>query len=805
MVMGKKKAFMIGNAHLDPAWVWSWQEGSCETKATIRSALDRMKEFPDFKFVCSSASVYQWVQDFDPDMFEELKVRVQEGRFIIVGGWNVQPDCNLPSGEHFARMSLYSQRYFKETFGKTALVGYNVDSFGHNAMMPQILRKSGMKYYVYMRPMDYEKSMKENVFTWEAPDGSRVTAFRIYEAYCKRFNTIEELETYLDNCSEFYHGTEFMGYYGVGNHGGGPTIKNIRLIEEYNKKDDGRYELSMADPVEFFQKYEAENELLVVKDELQHHASGCYSAVSEVKTLLRKGDTKLTAAERFSVMAEVLTGKKYDTEKVKAAWENLNFLAFHDIMGGCCVKSAYDDSLYMGYEAISLAEKQKNSALQTLSWKIDTSNKAYGLPIIVFNPHAYEVEETIMVNNHVTAIKDLNGNALPFENVISEALTVFERDNAIFRANVPALGYAVYYYQPSDAFNKAFRSQGDYAERAKLCADIVLENDILKILFNEKGNVSSIFDKRSNQEVLTEESRAVIIDENEHDTWSHGKNHFDKEIDEFKCLQVEKLESNAIRETVKVCSSYGKSELTQYYTLHAGEDFVRVKVKLNWNEKHKMLKFVFPVKANKPTSLYEIPFGFLERPCNGEEEPALTWAMLGDTDIGLAVLNDSKYSYSANGNELALTGIRSPIYCDHGLKRSTESNYTDQGICEFSYALMPATTQDVARITKRALQLNTPLTAIMENHHNGCLPISYQGIAISQENIVLSAFKKAEDGEGYVLRAYECAGKAVSCEIDCKTLGVYTVDFTPYEAKTLRIQNGKIKEVLFTEYDLSES
>ncbi len=151
-----------------------------------------------------------------------------------------------------------------------------------------------------------------------------------------------------------------------------------------------------------------------------------------------------------------------------------------------------------------------------------------------------------------------------------------------------------------------------------------------------------------------------------------------------------------------------------------------------------------------------------------------------------------------------MTGIRSPIYCDHGLKRSTESNYTDQGICEFSYALMPATTQDVARITKRALQLNTPLTAIMENHHNGCLPISYQGIAISQENIVLSAFKKAEDGEGYVLRAYECAGKAVSCEIDCKKLGVYTVDFTPYEAKTLRIQNGKIKEVLFTEYDLSE-
>ena len=802
--MQRKKAFMIGNAHLDPAWVWSWQEGSCETKATIRSALDRMREFPDFKFVCSSASVYQWVQDFDADMFEELKTCVKEGRFIIVGGWNVQPDCNLPSGEHFARMSLYSQRYFKETFGKTSLVGYNVDSFGHNAMMPQILQKSGMKYYVYMRPMDYEKTMPANVFTWESPDDSKVTAFRIYEAYCKRFNTLEELETYLDNCSNFYNGTDFMGYYGVGNHGGGPTIKNIQLIEEYNKKTDRKYDLKMANPVEFFEKIEAENELPVVKDELQHHASGCYSAVSEVKTLLRKGSTKLSSAENYSVLTEILTGKPYDTDKMKVGWENLNFLAFHDILGGCCVKSVYDDSLYMGYEAISIAEKQKNSALQTLSWKIDTTNKEHGLPIIVFNPHAFDVEETVMINNHVTAVKDANGNELPFENAVSEALTVFERDNAIFRAKVPALGYAVYYYEPSDEFNKVFRSKGDYSQRAKLCQDICLENDILKVAFDDKGNVSSIFDKRTGREVLEKPSRSIIIDENEHDTWSHGKNHFNKEIGEFELISIEKLESNVIRETVKVCLSYGKSELTQYYTLHKGESFVRVKAKLNWNEKHKMLKFAFPIKTDAPTSLYEIPFGTLERPCNGEEEPALNWAMVGDNGNGLAVLNDSKYSYSANGNEIALTGIRSPIYCDHGLKRSTESNYTDQGICEFTYALMPATTKDVASVTKRALQLNTPLTAIMENHHNGTLPTTYQGIAINQENIVLSAFKKAEDGDGFVIRAYECAGKAVSCEINCMKLGCFSVDFTPFEAKTLRIQNGKIKEVLFTEYDLND-
>ena len=153
----------------------------------------------------------------------------------------------------------------------TAQVGYNVDSFGHNAMMPQILKKIGMDYYVYMRPMEYEKSMKDNVFTWEAPDGSQVTAFRINEAYCKRFNQIEELETYLDNCSQFYGGTEFMGYYGVGNHGGGPTIRNIQLIKEYNEKIDGKYELVMADPVDFFEKYKNEHTMSVLNDITAYH------------------------------------------------------------------------------------------------------------------------------------------------------------------------------------------------------------------------------------------------------------------------------------------------------------------------------------------------------------------------------------------------------------------------------------------------------------------------------------------------------------------------------------------------------
>lgn len=795
--MKKQEIFMIGNAHLDPAWVWSWQEGSCEAKATIRSALDRMNEFPDFKFVCSSSSVYQWIEDFDPAMFEEMKKRIAEGRFIIVGGWKVQPDCNLPSGENFARNSLYSQRYFFEKFGKTAQVGYNVDSFGHNAMMPQILRKSGMKYYVYMRPMEWEKSMKNNIFTWEAPDGSQVTAFRINEMYCKNFNTMEELENYLADCSKFYGGTEFMGYYGVGNHGGGPTIKNIQLINEYNAKEDAPFRLNMADPVAFFEKYKKENELPVLKEELQHHASGCYSAVSEIKKVLRKGETKLTAAEKFSVLADLLIGKAYDRKEMQKGWENLNFLTFHDILGGCCVKSAYDDSLYMGYESVSIAEKQKNSALQSLSWKIDTTDKTHGLPIVLFNSHSFDVEEVIEINANAASLKDVNGNDVPFVNVPSEPAPVFERDNAIFKAKVPAMGYAVYYYQPSVYFNQIITSD---AYKGKASDPLALENEYLKVEFAENGNVKSVFDKKTGRETLCGETQSVVIDETEHDTWSHGRNYFDKAIGEFVAQKVEKIESNEIREIIKVTSVYGASTLVQYYTLNVGEEFVRVRAKLNWNEKHKMLKLAFPVACDAPTSLYEIPFGTVERPCNGEEESALMWAMVGDKTSGLAILNDCKYSYSAKDNVLSLTAIRSPIYCDHGRVRNEESNYTDQGLHEFAYAILPATTEEKSKIFQKALILNTSLGVVLENHHAGTLPLTYKGMSVSADNVTVSAVKRSEDGTGYVVRAYECDGKATRATISVNGLSALETQFSPYEVKTFFCKDGVWEEVLFTEY-----
>ena len=227
--INEKKLYMIGNAHLDPVWLWNWQEGFQEVKATFQSALDRMDEDEEFVFTCSAAAYYEWVEKNNPEMFEKIRRRVQEGRWEIVGGWYIQPDCNIPGGEGFVRQGLYSQRYFLEKFGVMAKTGYNVDSFGHCGSLPQILAKSGMENYIFMRPMPLEKGLPSRIFWWRSQDGSRVLTYRIPYEYC---SSGKELDTQLNRLlNELEEGEdELMLFYGVGNHGGGPTKENIRSI-----------------------------------------------------------------------------------------------------------------------------------------------------------------------------------------------------------------------------------------------------------------------------------------------------------------------------------------------------------------------------------------------------------------------------------------------------------------------------------------------------------------------------------------------------------------------------------------------
>ena len=826
-----KRYYMVGNAHLDPVWLWRWQEGSAEAKATIRSALDRMKEFPEYKFVCSSASVYQWVEEFAPEMFEEVKERVAEGRFVVVGGWHVQPDCNLPSGEAFARQSLYSQRYFKEKLGVTAKVGYNVDSFGHHVMLPQILKKSGMDSYIWMRPGHHEKDIEQDVFEWVSPDGSSVLASHIIGAYTGWFETPEDMEQRHEVIEKENRSVSDAAafFYGVGNHGGGPTVRNLELMRGFAAAHPD-IEVVYSDLSDFFDYVRGSGvEIPKYYEDLQHHAPGCYSTVTRIKRGIRRSECDLIAAESYQMLGSALLRRPASGERFRDAWRDVCFCHFHDSMDGCSIEEAYDDADLMLGHARRVAAVAENNALQSISWAVNTAKRAMGLPVVVFNPHSFEAERTVQVNRQYTVVKDAAGNVIPSQQVLSPAYTTNSSCNVLFRARVPALGYAVYYLSNGDgeisdydrprvmpvepaALPEAVPSEvratpWNGAMTANEHGGTMLENEFYAIRFElYSGYITSFVDKRTGRELICGRAAVpVVIDEYYHDTWSHAKNFFVDEMARFSDAEVTVLESGPVRATVKVVSRYNDSVLTQYFSLCAGEDKLRIRGRVDWHERHKMLKIAWPMAVENPSAFYEIPFGVIERPADGEEEPGQTWTAVKGDNACFALVNDGTYSSSVKGSTIYQTILRSPIYADHGAPRTAESRYTEQGESAFASVLMPVGDDWVEAVREGRL-LNRELTNIVETWHEGALSdASYGGIRIDAENVVMSAIKRSEDGTGTILRVYEVTGKSASFTASGDVLPVpLCADITPWSVQTWYLADGETtwKEVLLTEYDM---
>ncbi|TVY11160.1 alpha-mannosidase [Paenibacillus cremeus] len=797
-MIGDTKLHLIGNAHLDPVWLWRWQEGYAEIKATFRSALDRLSEFPDFVFTSACAAYYKWVEENAPEMFAEIKQRVAEGRWVVTGGWWIQPDCNLPSGESFARHSLYGQRYLKDKLGVTARVGYNVDSFGHHGMLPQLLRQSGMDSYVFMRPEAHEKTLPHDLFWWESEDGSRVMAFRLADSYGNWASNGMEDKILRHRERAMASGHAFMSFYGVGNHGGGPTVQNLKLIDELRQRS-GLDDIRLSSPNQYFaEMMQLGPDIPVVKDEMQMHAVGCYSTHSESKAANRRAEHRLLTAEKFSSLAHLKLGLPYPSEALNRAWENVMFNHFHDIMGGCSIKEAYDDVREFYGESLSIGAKAINSALQKLSWSIHTMKPGVqslskekdwqlweqddlGTPLVVFNPLSWEVEAPIGINKKVAGVTDSAGRPLPLQTVRASRTNTSDKWDTLIMGRIPAFGYQVYWVYRDQAFET---EQPQGAARAE---GHVLENNKLRVeLDPATGYIRRLVDKSNGGKVVLAGDGAVpmVIDESHSDTWGHGLKQYRDEVGRFGSAECKVLEAGPLRATIRVISRYGDSELRQDISLLHDSSDLQVKVRLDWRERHRMLKLAFPVQVEQPRAVFEIPYGFIERPTNGNEVPGQMWVDIsgsGDrpntadgtetSTYGLALINDAKYGYDVLDNELRMTVVRSPIYADHYGERDEQVEYMDQGVQEFTYVLTPhAGSWQHSGVVRKAYEWNTPLQQVWETYHEGDLPQRAEGIAISADNVIAVAFKPAEDGDGWILRCHETYGREAETELQLPAL-----------------------------------
>ena len=797
----KKKIHLIGNAHLDPVWLWQWQEGFAEVKATFRSALDRMKEFDDFKFTSACSFYYMWIEKSDPAMFEEIRQRVQEGRWNIVGGWGIQPDCNLPCGESFARHSLVSQRFFKEKFGVTAKVGYNVDSFGHNGNIPKILKNSGMDSYVFMRPGPHEKELPASLFKWQSMDGSQVTTYRIPEAYC----IIEERFPIFDTIDDMDGDTPMMAFYGCGNHGGGPTIA---LLEKMHEELEKRHIYST--PTEYFE--EVKNlDMPVVEDDLQFHAKGCYSACSQIKTGNRVAENKLIETEKYSALSNELMGTEYPAEELKKGWNNVLFNQFHDILGGCSIKDAYTDAAYMHGEAINIASRNSNFALQQISWNIDTNKgmdisntrkdsiwvnkctEGLGIPVVVFNSLPFPVKKVLQIHYPATLVKTNDGEIVPLQKVRAQKTCKDDKWEVAFPVEVPALGYSIYRLHITGEAE---------AENPFVCTDSSIENEKIKLGFNpETGEVSEIILKESGENLLSGDTKTVLVDETSSDTWGHT-------IEEYKDVvgicdkgTVKLMECGPVRATIRSTMKLFDTEIIRDYTIERGSDVVSVKAKIDFREQHKMLKFSVPAAVENPKAYGKIPFGFIERAVDGKEQHCGEWTAICDENGGVVLSNSDKYSFDADKNVLSMTVLRGAIYADHCFGdlsyHDDYCEFIDQGIHEFKYTISPF--ESISRAEREGEILNNPLTYINETFHRGQLPDTYSGMEVSAENIVVTAVKKYEDGDGWVVRCYETEDKDTDAEITL--FGTkWSASFSHSEVKTFIVKDGCAEEADFMEW-----
>jgi alpha-mannosidase len=793
---------MIGHAHIDPVWLWPWTEGISVVHSTFRSALDRMKETPDVTFISSSAQFYQWVADNDPEMLAEIRKRVDEGRWNIVGGWWVEPDVNIPCGESMVRQGLYGQLTLQRLLGHRAKVASNPDSFGHTGTLPQIIKQQGMENYIFMRPGYSEKSLPADLFWWEGPDGSRVLTYRIQFSYNDTGSVRNRIERILSQARN-QPMKSFMAFYGAGDHGGGATKENIISIEEL-KHEKSAPVIFYSTPDKYFEEIRASRNLNleVVNDDLQHHAAGCYTAESAIKKGNRQSEAALMTAEKISCIGSKVWGCKYPARELDSAWKRVLFLQFHDSLAGTSLFE-HSQTAREGYGyALDTAHQATYISLQKLEWQVAAEDPASQY-MLVFNPHAWEVNGLVEYDfnwgnkQNPSRVEDEKGNSL-FHQWTAGSTETGNRQKLIVRTSIPPFGYRQLRLLEGNILNN-FKSVG--------AKEDTIENEFLRIKISTAGSIS-IIDKETWEEVFSGTDggcKAIVIDDPS-DTWSHDIKTFSKEIGTFHNGITKILENGPLRATIRSITTYGASTLTIDWSLCASSRHLEAKVSLDWKEHLKMLKFSFPVDIETPEAIFETPYGYIKRETNGNEDPGQRWIDLSGKSkgniYGLTVINDAKYGYNVPGNDIRISIARSAVYAHHNprvLDLKSEHLWMDQGIQNFRMLLIPHTgSWKKNNIPRLAEEFIAPPLTIYQGIHGGLKPKSGSFLSVDAENIIISSIKKSETGEDTILRCVETSGLPTSATIDILFIGnKQKCNFRPLEIKTLRInhESGEVKEV----------
>jgi alpha-mannosidase len=477
------------------------------------------------------------------------------------------------------------------------------------------------------------------------------------------------------------------------------------------------------------------------------------------------------------------------------AWKDVLFNQFHDTMAGTAIESAYDDARDTYGEALSIADRALNAAVQSLARQIHIPAVDGDMPLVVFNPLTFPVKAPIEMESNRwpsnAVLLDDQGRTIPHQSV--QPATTAGRARLAFLAELPALGYRTYTLT-TPASPAEIPDQGQFIQ----AEDRLLQGPRFRVEFDpQTGWISSLRDLKYSIEVFSGPAARPVVVDDPHDTWGHGVFRWDQVIGEFGAAQIELVEHGPVKSVLRVTSRYQASTLIQDFIMYPGLDQIDVRITVDWREQHKMLKLRFPLNLQGAAATFEIPYGQIVRPANGDEEPFQSWVdlfgMAQDKPYGFSLLNDGKYSLDVDGTDIGLTVLRSPVYAHHiphELQPERSYPYMDQGIQRFHYTLYPHIgSWQQAGTVQRAASLNqSPLALFTTYHPQGTLPQSDSYIKVSPDNILVTVLKQAEQAHDLILRAYETGGMPTNGVIRLPKWGrTIEVVFKPGEIKTWRI------------------
>ena len=743
---------LIGQSHIDTAWLWPLRETRRKVGRTWSTVLKLMEQYPEYHFSASQPALYQFAKENHPEIYRAIKKRAKEGRWEPCGAAWVEQDNNVPSGESLIRQFLYGNRFLEQEFGMRSRTAWLPDAFGFPWSLPQIMAQCGIETFFTIKISWSEfTTFPYGYFLWQGVDGTRIRAIMTPENYngnpipkdlINQRNSFQQKEL-LDE-------TPFP--FGFGDGGGGPTPqmleygKRLRNIAGVPRCRFGRTE-------DCFDRMRAavdDRQLPVYSGELYLELHrGCQTTQARTKRNNRKCEVLMHNTEFLAAMS-LLRGGAYNQPKINEAWRIILTNQFHDILPGSSINEVYQQAEKDYAQARALATTAMEQALERLLPRIDTAGP--GKALVAFNSLSWVRSDVAHAqvrlprgNYHVTGP---DGQIVPSQ-VAEDGALLFEVQA------VPPLGYAVYHLASGKA---------EAAPSGKLKATPrLLENDYLRIRLDASGRFTSVFDKVEAREVLAPGSKGnelQLFDDRPgaNDAWDIDYNFEDRQWAPGKAESLEVVEHGPVRAVLRVVRKTERSVITQDITLYALLPRVDVCTRVDWHEKRTLLKVAFPVDVHTHRATCHIQFATAERATHRNtdfdtarfEVPAHHWADLSEGDYGVSLLNDCKYGYDVKDNVLRLSLLRSPIDPDP---------HADEGEHVFTYSLYPHGGDWRNGTVQQGYELNHPLLVAEFRPSPGPMPKAHAFASIDAGHVILDTVKKAEDSRALIVRLYEAYGQ----------------------------------------------